>query len=188
MAAEWFYSSDGFTRTGPVTWEQLRQLANGGHLQENHLIWKAGMPDWKQACGFDALFPMEAERAPEASFEVLSSGETCFWKSRNALVTNRRLVCVGTTYPLSAITSVEVVQSEDMTGCQISFLVLGSILLIPFIIGIAFLILVLYQWNNRFVYSLRFTTAAGQIDGVQGKEMATILKIKEAIDRAIIAH
>ncbi len=54
---EWFYSV-GDTRQGPVSDEQLRELAADGTLKAADLVWKDGMPDWVEARTIPGLFPV----------------------------------------------------------------------------------------------------------------------------------
>ncbi|WP_193788975.1 DUF4339 domain-containing protein [Zavarzinella formosa] len=60
MNQEWFYSV-GDTRQGPVTEEQLRQLAAEGSLKPTDLVWKDGMPDWVEARTIPGFFPERDE-------------------------------------------------------------------------------------------------------------------------------
>lgn len=48
MAAEWFYAKDG-RQLGPITWEQLYELAITGSVLPTDLVWRQGMPQWSQA-------------------------------------------------------------------------------------------------------------------------------------------
>jgi hypothetical protein len=59
MAVEWFYTSDK-QRMGPVSWEELRQLAVAGTLKRDELVWTEGMPDWVRADRQNGVFPVEA--------------------------------------------------------------------------------------------------------------------------------
>jgi len=42
---DWYYS-DGHQQFGPVTEAQLDELVAEGRLKTDHLVWRAGMPDW----------------------------------------------------------------------------------------------------------------------------------------------
>src|SRR6516164_565798 len=55
MANLWFYAQNG-QQTGPITAEQLEQLAHGGRLHETDLVWKEGLPHWVQANTVAGLF------------------------------------------------------------------------------------------------------------------------------------
>jgi hypothetical protein len=59
MTVEWFYTSDK-QRMGPVSWEELRQLAVAGTLKRDELVWTEGMPDWVRADRQNGVFPVEA--------------------------------------------------------------------------------------------------------------------------------
>lgn len=59
---EWHYASGG-TRYGPVSWEELRGLAEAGRLQPDDLVWKKGMSGWATASAIAHLMP-EREGPP----------------------------------------------------------------------------------------------------------------------------
>ena len=63
MNQEWFYSV-GDTRQGPVSEEQLRELAAEGSLKLSDLVWKDGMPDWVEARTSPGLMPLRDELRP----------------------------------------------------------------------------------------------------------------------------
>jgi hypothetical protein len=48
MAAEWFYTTNR-QQKGPVSWRELRDLADAGVLKPGDLIWCQGMPAWIKA-------------------------------------------------------------------------------------------------------------------------------------------
>ena len=62
MAADWHYAKGG-QRHGPVTMEQLRQLAATGQLQPSDLVWQKGMPEWQKAESTDGLFPSQTSES-----------------------------------------------------------------------------------------------------------------------------
>jgi hypothetical protein len=49
MAAEWFVAREGQQTLGPVTGQQLKQMAAAGQVQPHHLVWRQGMPKWVAA-------------------------------------------------------------------------------------------------------------------------------------------
>ena len=63
--SQWYYSKAG-QRQGPVSEEQLRQLAATGQLQPGDLIWKEGMSQWTAASSITGLFA-----APQAAPPLL---------------------------------------------------------------------------------------------------------------------
>lgn len=63
MASEWFYAKDG-KQLGPVSWEQLYQLASTGLIQPADLVWREGMPQWAQASTIPNLFGGAGAAAP----------------------------------------------------------------------------------------------------------------------------
>ena len=65
MGADYHYSHDGQS-FGPVSVEQLRQLALAGQLTATDLVWKEGMTEWVPAGRFKGLIPA----APAAAVRV----------------------------------------------------------------------------------------------------------------------
>ena len=61
MSANWHYSKGG-ERHGPITEEQLRELAASGQLQASDLVWQQGMKEWAKAETVGGLFPTSAPR------------------------------------------------------------------------------------------------------------------------------
>ncbi len=53
--AEWYYTSSN-QQKGPISWDELRQLAASGILQPTDLVWKEGMLDWLKASKKEGLF------------------------------------------------------------------------------------------------------------------------------------
>ena len=54
MAAEWFYTQ-GQQRLGPVSREQLRELASNGGIRPADLVWTVGMSQWAAASSVPGL-------------------------------------------------------------------------------------------------------------------------------------
>ena len=73
--AEWYYARNN-QRLGPVTLEQLKQLAASGQLSANDLVWKEGMANWAAASTIPGIFGAPAAPAapPARSPAVASSG------------------------------------------------------------------------------------------------------------------
>ncbi len=66
----WFYSKEG-RRSGPVSLEELKALAQGGGLNPRlDLVWVQGMADWTVAGEVEGLFVRKA--APPPAQETLS--------------------------------------------------------------------------------------------------------------------
>lgn len=59
MTTEWYYAKDG-QRHGPITSEQLKDLADSGVLRSTDLVWSEGQTDWEPAMTVDGLFPTKA--------------------------------------------------------------------------------------------------------------------------------
>jgi TM2 domain-containing membrane protein YozV len=53
---EWYYASGGIQQ-GPVSWEELRSLADSGQLRPDDLVWKKGMNGWVPASIVPNLIP-----------------------------------------------------------------------------------------------------------------------------------
>jgi hypothetical protein len=68
MAAEWFYTTNK-QQMGPVTWDELRELAEVGILKLHDLIWTEGMDEWVKGINQPGLF------ADGAAEESASSGK-----------------------------------------------------------------------------------------------------------------
>lgn len=63
---EWYYTTNN-QQMGPVSWDELRQLASTGLLHPTDMVWKEGMADWVKATRTDGLF---SERAAPRRAEV----------------------------------------------------------------------------------------------------------------------
>jgi len=59
----WYYHHAG-TRSGPVSLEQLRQVAAAGELEPGDLVWQQGTPDWVLARTVEGLFGAEPTPLP----------------------------------------------------------------------------------------------------------------------------
>lgn len=64
MAAQWHYSKGG-ERHGPVSSEQLKQLAASGQIQPTDLVWRDGMAEWQKASAVKGLFPSQTSSPAE---------------------------------------------------------------------------------------------------------------------------
>ena len=60
--AEWYYVDDG-ERQGPVSEEQLQELAGAGRLGPHTLVWTEGYERWVQASQVPGLVPEDLEPA-----------------------------------------------------------------------------------------------------------------------------
>ena len=63
MPPQWYYSQNN-QQQGPVSSEQLKQLAASGGLQPGDLVWKEGMSQWTDARQMKGLFPMQTVANP----------------------------------------------------------------------------------------------------------------------------
>ena len=53
---EWYYAKNN-QQLGPVSLQEIRNLASTGALQPTDLVWKEGMADWIEAGAATELFP-----------------------------------------------------------------------------------------------------------------------------------
>lgn len=65
-AGTWFYARNG-QQTGPVTLEQLVELARSGQVVAQDLVWTAGMPQWQPAGSTAALAGVFAPQVPSSA-------------------------------------------------------------------------------------------------------------------------
>lgn len=76
MAIQWHYISNG-QQCGPVTTDDLHELALDGNLHPDDLVWREGMADWAPAGKVKGLFdgvttkpPPKPPRVPKPEKEV----------------------------------------------------------------------------------------------------------------------
>ena len=69
MSRQWYYAQRG-QQLGPVTDQQLKQLADSGHLQPATLVWTKGMAAWNRAETIKGLIPAALEPPPMPSSPV----------------------------------------------------------------------------------------------------------------------
>lgn len=60
---KWYYAVED-KRQGPISFEELRDLANNGSLVRDDLVWKKGMSNWEPAGTIQGLFPIAPPSAP----------------------------------------------------------------------------------------------------------------------------
>lgn len=64
MEAKWYYA-DGGQKVGPLTQEQLAELAASGVITPDHLIWRTGTTEWVKAGTVEGLCPRDRVQAAE---------------------------------------------------------------------------------------------------------------------------
>ena len=64
MARQWFYTLNQ-RQQGPVSWQELRRLAETGVVNPTDLIWQEGMAAWIKAGGVEELY--ESTQTPVRS-------------------------------------------------------------------------------------------------------------------------
>jgi S1-C subfamily serine protease len=79
MTARWYYTSDGKTRFGPFSLEQMHERARTGELQRSHMACREGAAKWTPAGTIAELFPQAAPVAavpqPAAGAEPVAEEE-----------------------------------------------------------------------------------------------------------------
>lgn len=63
MSENWFYALDG-QQTGPVSWVELRRLAEQSKLKATDLVWNESLTEWTEAGKVDGLIPKPTVRMP----------------------------------------------------------------------------------------------------------------------------
>jgi len=63
MADQWYYTENR-ERRGPLSEEQLKELASTGQLKTTDLVWKKGMASWRRASELSWLFPSRSKAEP----------------------------------------------------------------------------------------------------------------------------
>jgi hypothetical protein len=66
MAAEWYYTTNK-QQMGPVSWDELRELAEVGILKAHDMVWCEGMDEWVKAINQSGLFADSDEEGVTAS-------------------------------------------------------------------------------------------------------------------------
>lgn len=68
MSHRWYFTRDGRNRIGPLSAQELRDLAHSGQLLPTDMVWLEGTPMWLRACEVSGLFdasPDAADVSPE---------------------------------------------------------------------------------------------------------------------------
>ena len=73
MANQWYYSKNN-QRQGPISAEQLKQLATSGQLQPSDLVWKEGMGQWVEGRKIKGLFPAPVTPSPQSPPNIPQAG------------------------------------------------------------------------------------------------------------------
>jgi hypothetical protein len=97
MADQWYYSKQG-QRVGPVSEEQINQLASSSQIQPTDLVWKKGMVQWtkvSQVFPSPAPDPNAPPPIPEASRPTqLPEALTGILDTKNRLLLGYRIALV----------------------------------------------------------------------------------------------
>lgn len=82
MASEWYYTKSG-QRFGPVSGQQLKELATNGQLGQGDLVWQEGMAQWMPAKTVQGLF--EVGSAAPAAIEPTPSVHPALLKAQELM-------------------------------------------------------------------------------------------------------
>lgn len=63
MSEDWFYAVGG-QQAGPVSWVELRRLAEQNKLTASDLVWNESLTEWTEAGKVEGLVPKPAVRMP----------------------------------------------------------------------------------------------------------------------------
>ena len=120
----------------------------------------------------------------------MNNEEKIFFEDENITVTSARVICVGETYVISNITSVQTqVEKPDRFGWIILLLigVLVTTYTEQIVIGLLIVILAAVSlYRQKQIYHLTLTTSAGQARAVLTKQRHYINEITDAINQAIV--
>ncbi|VTR94320.1 Uncharacterized protein OS=Rhodanobacter thiooxydans LCS2 GN=UUA_13265 PE=4 SV=1: DUF4339 [Gemmata massiliana] len=72
MANVWYYTRNGGAPTGPVTSQELAELARTDRLGPTDSVWKEGMAEWQPAARVKGLFPAVTPGTPQPPLAPLS--------------------------------------------------------------------------------------------------------------------
>jgi hypothetical protein len=75
MAAEWYYTTNK-QQMGPVSWKELRELADVGILKPHDMVWADGMEEWVKAINQNGLFAEADAVTPVAASPKRKAGFT----------------------------------------------------------------------------------------------------------------
>lgn len=78
--ADWYYAKDG-QQFGPISSQQLKQLAASGGLVPEDLVFREGSKDWVAASTVQGLFPTGGAKAPAAKPRAAGGGDFGFDES-----------------------------------------------------------------------------------------------------------
>lgn len=59
MPSDWYYTTNK-QQMGPVSWDELKQLADRGLLKPHDMVWTDGMAEWVKAIRQNGLFTAES--------------------------------------------------------------------------------------------------------------------------------
>lgn len=189
---------DGEAQHGPFTEDAVIDAIRRG-LKPTTQIRPVGRERWKSlrahapfAAALDAaqgtVTPATMQSTPVAAANA-PGGETTFLKQYSVLVTNKRAVINGTTFPLANITSVRVYEKEPPKSfAQLGF-ILGCIGIFWWPMFIAAGICVVLQFViMKPVYWVRIATSGGETNAVGYPRATQAQKVVDALSNAIVSR
>ena len=108
------YAQQG-QRRGPVSEDQLKQLASSGQVHATDLVWKKGMSAWQSASTVEGLFVSEDEPPPlpQSLTPEIAKAIAAFGQLRDSIVNNEMTIGKATEITNSFADSVKDELSEE---------------------------------------------------------------------------
>lgn len=118
--------------------------------------------------------------------------EQVFFEQDSVSVTSARFVVNGTTYPISAITSVRAVRSKNVPFLAIVLIIGGFGILLGgepslLIFGVAGIALgIFWLVTKKEVYSVVLLTSSGEAQVLQSKDRRYVHAVVDALNNSIV--
>jgi hypothetical protein len=114
MTEQWYYAQQG-QRRGPVSKDQLKNLASSGTLTLTDLVWKKGMAKWQAASVVEGLFRSEDEPPPlpQSQTPEISKAIAAFGQLRDSIVNGEMTLAKATEITNSFADSMKDELSEE---------------------------------------------------------------------------
>ncbi|MCP5537246.1 MAG: hypothetical protein H7A51_13580 [Akkermansiaceae bacterium] len=133
---------------------------------------------------------------PPPAMPPTQTTEQTIFSNNLITVTSSRIVTGNTTYPLNGITAVSSYQHPKTYGLPSTLIILGSIVFLMSVMNgswflgfVSFLVAVLGIWlctRVKAVYSVKISTAGGQVDILSSYSREFVISAVEAINQAVI--
>lgn len=136
---------------------------------------------------------------------TIDETEQAFYSDPNVTVTNARLICMGRTYAMGNVTSVQMMTVKPDRGPALALAFLGLLALFGGIgyavnenedsgwlwAGVGLLVLVvgvMIMLGLKTSYRVRISSNSGEVDVIKSTDSGQIAGIVEAVNRAMIAR